>query len=546
MKKSTFLFWLVVLIAINAIGLFNDIFTGDSALYAVISKLFKTSGDYLNIYVQGKDWLDKPHFPFWTGALSMEVFGVNTFAYKLPSFLFSLLGVFYTYKLADKLYNKHVAQLASLILLGSLHIVISNNDVRAEAILVGTIAATSYYMFCLTEQFRLKPLLLASAFAAASIMTKGIFVLIIPYAAILGHLLFNGQLKTVLNYKWIIIMPLLILVMITPELYALWVQFDSNPEAVAFGQKGVSGIKFFLWDSQFGRFFNTGPIKGRGDFPFFFHTFLWGFAPWGLLSFWVIGKQTKDLITHKKSEYVSYFGFVVMFLIFATSKFQLSHYLNILFPFVAISLGAWLHQQMAHGLIKRFTKIALNLYALLLLTLVILLEHLFTGNLGIIAIICVLAILGILYFFNFSKRREQTNFAIFGVTALVVCGFYVNTVFYPNLLTYQSGAQVAFYANTHHKGQAVADANRDWLMEYYLKGNYKAVYQNDTSKLASVSSPGLIYCDDDLIEVIKSQKIDYKVIKTFDHFHITLLDLEFINQATRDKAVKKRHLVEVY
>ena len=34
----------------------------------------------------------------------------------------------------------------------------------------------------------------------------------------------------------------------------------------------VSGIRFFFWDSQFGRFFNTGPIKGSGDPFFYFHT----------------------------------------------------------------------------------------------------------------------------------------------------------------------------------------------------------------------------------------------------------------------------------
>lgn len=545
MKKKTFWTWLSVLIIINCLGLFNDIFTGDSALYAVISKLFQTTGDYINIYVHEKDWLDKPHFPFWMGALSMEVFGINTFAYKLPSLLFSLLGVYYTYLLALRLYSKNVAQVAALILTGSLHIVISNNDVRAEAILVGTIAAATYYMYCLLERFNTKDLLLACAFAAASVMTKGIFVLIIPYSAILGHLFVRGEIKKVLNIRWILLMPVLIILMITPELYTLWVQFDSNPDAIAFGEKGVSGIKFFLWDSQFGRFFNTGPIKGRGDFPFFFHTFLWAFAPWGLLSFFVLIKQGGQILFNRSNEFITFFGFMTMFMIFATSKFQLSHYLNIIFPFVAISTAAWLNEQMESGKIKLFTKITLNLYSLLLLTLIVLLEYLFSGSFGAISMICSISIVVLMIYFDFMKQSKSVPYVVFGVIALTVCGFYVNTVFYPEILKYQSGAQVAFYANEHFEGKPVADTNRDWLMEYYLKGEYLPAYKDENARELSTKSTELIYCDNSLLDYMNESKINFNIVKTFDHFHITLLDLEFINHETRDKAVQKRYLVEV-
>jgi len=60
----------------------------DSALYAQISKSFVTTHNWWDIYVNGHDWLDKPHFPFWICALSMQIFGINAFAYKLPSLLF--------------------------------------------------------------------------------------------------------------------------------------------------------------------------------------------------------------------------------------------------------------------------------------------------------------------------------------------------------------------------------------------------------------------------------------------------------------------------
>ncbi|MEP6944522.1 MAG: hypothetical protein ABJA02_01295, partial [Acidobacteriota bacterium] len=47
------LIWALIVIGvlIHFSGAFNTIFSGDSALYAVISKSFATSSDFLNIYV---------------------------------------------------------------------------------------------------------------------------------------------------------------------------------------------------------------------------------------------------------------------------------------------------------------------------------------------------------------------------------------------------------------------------------------------------------------------------------------------------------------
>ena len=92
MKKNQFLLLLLLVIIANATGFYDLIFTGDSALYAYISKQFCVTNDYLNIYVDGKDWLDKPHFPFWVCAASMEVFGVNTFVFEEPRIISDAVG----------------------------------------------------------------------------------------------------------------------------------------------------------------------------------------------------------------------------------------------------------------------------------------------------------------------------------------------------------------------------------------------------------------------------------------------------------------------
>jgi 4-amino-4-deoxy-L-arabinose transferase-like glycosyltransferase len=195
MTKKTFFRLLLIIIAVNFIGLFGDIFMQDSSLYAVISKSFSVSNDYINIYVNGNDWLDKPHFLFWLCAVFIELFGNTSFAYKLPSFLFFILGMIYTYKISKKLYNTEIAYISTLILGSSFHIFLSNNDVRAEAILLGLIMGASYYLYNLKLNFTVKNLFLSAVFLAASVMTKGIFILIIPFSALFFDMLFKKRIE---------------------------------------------------------------------------------------------------------------------------------------------------------------------------------------------------------------------------------------------------------------------------------------------------------------------------------------------------------------
>ncbi len=287
-----FKFLLVIVLLANASGLFIDILEPDGALYASIAKHIVTQNDWLNLLAYGGDWLDKPHLPFWLSAISFKVFGISAFAYKLPSFVCFLLGVFYTYQFAKIIYSKELAQIATLIYATSLHVILSNFDVRAEGYLTAFVIAAIYHFYLAHEKNWLKHIVSAALFTACAIMTKGIFVLIIIGSGFIIYWIISKQWNQFLKTKWYLYL-FLSFVFILPELYALYHQFDVHPEKIVFGRTGVSGLKFFFWDSQFGRFFNTGPIKGDGDILFFVHTSLWAFLPWSVYLFIQFFKKVK-------------------------------------------------------------------------------------------------------------------------------------------------------------------------------------------------------------------------------------------------------------
>src|SRR3569833_3033589 len=89
---------LIPAILVNISGLFIRIIEPDSALYAAVARAIADTGDFINLRVEGKDWLDKPHFPFWMAAISLRIFGISSWAYKAPALLFWAAGGWYVFR----------------------------------------------------------------------------------------------------------------------------------------------------------------------------------------------------------------------------------------------------------------------------------------------------------------------------------------------------------------------------------------------------------------------------------------------------------------
>jgi 4-amino-4-deoxy-L-arabinose transferase-like glycosyltransferase len=538
-ENKTIIAWLYgfigMAILLNLSGIGVTIIGPDGALYASIAKHMVTSGNYMDLVVEGKDWLDKPHFPFWLAALSFKVFGLSTWAYKLPALLFVLMAAFYTYKFAAALYNQVVALWAVLILLTAQHLVISTTDVRAEPYLTGLIIAAVFYFYKALGEKWFIPVLLASIFTACAVMTKGIFAVIPIAGAIAGHLCFSRQWKMLFNIRWLIA-GLFILIFIMPELWALYHQFDLHPEKVVFGKQGVSGIRFFFWDSQFGRFFNTGPIKKSSGDPFFFlHTILWAFLPWAFLFYIAVVnylRKFRDRLSAPEWYNLSAAGITV--LLFSISKFQLPHYITIVFPFFAIITANYIYSLAQQGLPKAIRIMQGIVITLMVLVIVLLFLYLAPPRFSALFYLLHLSCLALLNFTYTYKKFG--NYKIFFQSAVVA--FLVNISFnlsyYPQLTKYQADSEAAFYINEHPYGNLPVVKvvnNYSYAIDFYL-GKPLYYYQHDgTSKLPE--RPFLIYGDTEVLQQLEPLGFNGQLLKTFRSYRITRIKGEFLNHKTR-------------
>ncbi|RVT99866.1 glycosyl transferase [Mucilaginibacter limnophilus] len=539
-------FFLLLAVCINLSGLCIPLMNPDATLYATIAKTMVLRNDYVNIIVNGTDWLDKPHFPFWIAALFFEIFGINTWAYKLSGIVFTLMAAVYTYKFAKALYNKDIALWSVLILLTAQHIILSDNDVRAEPYLTGLIIASVYHFYKAERGNDYWHLLAASLFAGCAVMTKGIFVLITIGGAIVGHLLITGQWKRLLHWRWLIA-AVLTIIFTLPEIYCLYEQFDAHPEKIVFGQQGVSGIKFFLWDSQFGRFFNTGPIKGTGDPFFFVHTTLWAFLPWSLLLFAAIFQYIKSGVRNPRAyEWYCMCGGLITFLLFSASKFQLPHYLNIVFPFFAI-ITAQYFCSIVQQKTRKLISITQAVIIAILFSLVFALHYFYRPeniNLSIWMAVGVLVVLLLVLPAKASAAwHQRIGFACILTAALV--NVYLNGAFYSSLMKYQGGSEAAMWINKHNPQKLPVLQTGDkvnFAMEFYL--DQPMINLADDSTVVLPHGMFMLYAPAEAVNNIASGR-RVKPLKVFDNYPVTRLKPSFLNKKTRNQQLAKMALVLV-
>lgn len=545
---------LIPAILVNAGGLLIDILEPDGALYATIARTIARSGDFINLYVDGKDWLDKPHFPFWMAALSFRLLGINGFAYKFPALLFWGIGAWYTWRLALSVYGKPIAQLSTLIYVSAAHLVISNNDVRAEPYLTGLIIGSVYHFYKVSRtpaSWRLtgqsaRPwlhLVAGSLFAGAALMTKGPFVLVTIAGGLILDWVIGGEWSQIRGIRWWIAIILTVLFTL-PEIYCLYVQFDTHPEKQIFGHTGVSGVRWFFWDSQFGRFFNNGPIRGSGDPFFYFHTILWAFLPWSILLYAAVIQKCRGIRRGVAGDWICLGSALSGFILFSLSRFQLPHYLNILFPFFSILIAGYLYNIRRKGE-QQFVRIVQGIINVILPVLLLLLCWFFHFPWQP-AILAGLAILSLLPFLLFRGTELPVSFTRSFWLAILVFAF-VNFGLYPAILQYQAGTQAGRWIGRNPGISTVyllKEAPVNYSIEFYSPVPVRSIPVDSLPTTLS-KGPVIVFAPSRFCDSLQKRGYFVDNIHQFPNFHISQLTGEFLNARTRASVLEEYSLLRV-
>ena len=225
----------------------------DASQYASISREMMENKSYWQVFDLGTDYLDKPPMLFWLSALSMKLLGIHDWSYRLPSFLFILLAIYSTYKLANLFYNKEIAQLSALVLASSQAVFLITHDVRCDTMLMGWVSLSLWQMAAWYQTGKWKYFLIACMAIAGGMMTKGPIALMVPAFAFVPHFMLRREWKQL--FRWEYILGIVIIgILLIPMSIGLYQQFDLHPGKLINGVPIQSGLRFYYWTQSFGRY----------------------------------------------------------------------------------------------------------------------------------------------------------------------------------------------------------------------------------------------------------------------------------------------------
>jgi len=542
LSRNIYIFLFSLLGLVYFIGLFVPLIDNDSAHHASIALRMHLTGDYVSLIDQSGDYLDKPHFLFWLCALSYKVFGVTSFAYKFPSFLFTILGTWSTYHLGKTLYNKETGKLAALLVASAFAYILANNDVRMDAILTSSIAFSTWQLLAFIQDKKILHVAGAALGLAVGFSTKGHIAVFVPAITALFYILYSKDWKLFINWKWLLLL-LLFGLFISPVVYCYYLQYNLHPEKVVRGKDHINGVKFILLNQSVERFSGGMGSDAKNDYLFFVHSFLWAFAPWSILTYLALAGRIRTF-SRRKEEWATTACFLIVALLVSLSGFKLPHYLNVLFPVSAVITAVFiLSKQEQPKWVSAIYKLQLIIAVLLLLLGAAINVWAFPIQKTWL-IIPVILLLSIVFYFIRSGMYPRLQKAVaFSVSTMAFVFFLLNSNFYPQLLQYQAGRQLAELT----KGKV------DPADVYTQPDSYSASYTFYSSSLFKKFDDSLLQqgkkvwllTEPGHFDKLKQDGYQTGMVYSATHFRITKLTLKFVNPSTRDNECSKMMLVEI-
>ena len=544
LSNRTYIFLFSLLGLVYIAGLFVPLMDNDSGHHADIALRMYLTGDYVTLYDHRGDYIDKPHFLFWTSALSYHIFGVTSFAYRFPSFLFTILGTYSIFRLGEELYGHEIGKLAALIAASSFCYILANNDVRMDAILTAAIAFATWQLVAYVHHRKFIFILGAAFGMAVGFCTKGHVGLVTPVAGIFFYILYKKDWRLLFDWHWLIVI-FFFAIFISPVVYCYYLQFNLHPEKISQGIKGVNGVKYILWSHSFDRIkgHERFGAVGKEDHFFFLHTFLWTFAPWCFVAFIALFIRLKNFFTAKE-EWLSTGVFAMLAALINFSNFKLPHYLPILAPATALMVAhLYVSRRNDERWRKAFYIIQLSTSVLLLATAALVNAWAFPLK-NTVVLIGLIVFLVVVFYFLLSKMYNniQKTIAV-SVSAIALFFFLANTNFYPQLLTYQGGKPLADIT------RGIADPKN----VYFWKNTFSSTYSFYSSSNRQVYSDSLKQTGKNFWLIYeKSQQVELDSLglqlgKKFSvpDYEITRLKKSFVDPATRKGTLDEIIMAEV-
>ena len=535
--------WSVFLLVLAGIayaaGLFIDLLEPDSCQYANISMEMLQKKSFLQVLYRGENYLDKPPLLFWLSSFSFSVFGISNFSYRLPSFLFTILGVYSSYRLASGLYNKKTGQITIIVLVTCQAYFLFNHDVRTDTLLTGSVIFSIWQLYEFLNKNKIKNLILGFAGIGLAMLSKGPIGIVIPILAFAPDFIYRKKWGYFIKWQWLLGLFILAL-MLTPMMIGLYKQF------------GTYGLRYYFWIQSFGRITGENVWDNNPGALLLPSSFIWAFMPWCILAVYAVFDRLKLIfleIRNKlpRSEIFTVSGIVLTFYSLTRSHYQLPHYIFVLFPLFAIVTAATIEKIIISKpkTTRVFEYTQIIACSLLWMLTIFLFAYCFPGLHPAIWLLWgIITVLAILTFFK--NKLASARLIIPSALTIIGINIILNTHLYPLLLTYQSGSKASEIIREKKipMNRVFMYKSEDQTLGFYSRYVFTSLDEKMVSDSILQKKKIWIYTDQKSFDKLTENLIP-STVYPIDYYHVTKLTTRFINPKTRNKTLSKRYLVEL-
>lgn len=554
LEKDTTIQYVIglLILFIYAGSLFFPLLDKDAAHHANIALRMYEHNDYVSLVDRGTDYLDKPHFLFWTSLLFFEIFGVDTFAHRFPALLFTLISIYSIYKLAKHLSDKTTAKIAAVLFATAQGVILGINDARMETPLTCGIAIGLWQLIVYVDKKKLLNLVLAALGTAIAFSTKGWLGPVIIFISVFSYILLNRKWLVLAKPTTWLFIPLFFL-FISPVLYAYYLQFDLHPEKIIRGEGNRSGIRFILWDQLFERYKGFDEGGRNSEYFFLYHTFIWAFFPWSIIGYTALVFWIRRLFYQKK--WRTGFGFAALsfaFLLFTISfsKFKMPHYIIMLLPLAALFTAPYIRLALVRTSISRiFIPMQVVIGVLVLVLVMALNFYAFPPQRVWVWMTGALFIGGFIYLLLRKDTSKTARFLYISIGISLMANFFVNYNFFPNLLKYQGGNEIAAYMKSNNI--QIPDSSIVMLdyhihsFDFYRGHNHRILEPQRFDEFYPDVKDDYFIMNTAVRKQLVEKGYEVKPLVSVKDYNVAMLTLPFINPKTRNSKIDSLMLAKV-
>jgi len=278
---------------------------------------------------------------------------------------------------------------------------------------------------------------------------------------------------------------------------------------------------------------------------------LWSFLPWIFVFIWAFIAKCitifKEGLFNVQKERISFFGFLLTYFVLSRSQAQLPHYIFVAFPLAAILTAS--HFTTLLDQANRLPKwikwcFGFHLFIFLILLFAMgLISNIPFGKMGLLGLLILFGTFIIMMKIGFSRQNLVQKWINMSLVLMIGLNLILNSFFYPHLLQYQWGNALVKEAKEKKwdiKKAVLYKIPNSNAFHYYGQHVFPVV--QDSSVLIEGQ---WIVADSIPAKVLLQDFPNSNILYHGYRFHITLLTLEFLNPATRDKELTPYVLMEL-